>query len=667
MTAPNAENQRGPAREKDLKWKRQEMVRWFAPGQLAATGIRAVLSGIFGSYADRREMQAALNHGSRPDEPDPNVAPWNGLFHDYSEGADKDRGFWIDFAADLGDGFDPTYSIAWLMAQPSLPAPAAKDGCLDIGEGHPRDGTSTYRGQIVVLGGDQVYPTPLRDQYVARFSGPYEAALPWVTDSKPPHLYAIPGNHDWYDGLTAFLRVFCQSRWIGGWRTQQHRSYFAIRLPHRWWLLGVDVQLESDLDRPQRDYFCAVAKKMKPGDRVILCTPEPSWVHVASAPNSFDNLAYFEKSVLAPNGAELVLTLTGDMHHYSRYSDGIRKNIWRHHKLTAGGGGAYLLGTELLPDTIELKVPPPEHAPATVVGESKEPYAREAAYPSQAKSRVLKGGAIWLWWKNGSFAVFLGFLYAIYAWFLQSASKLSMLIAREDGKKSSSDFMTFAKDISWDHKRDILDAWWAAIAHSPLLAALTLVIIGALVKFANPDVERSALLRSSKTLQGAVGYVVGAIHGLAHVTLATGLVWWLGHVNLNWAPAHFSRPSWFTICPHWGADNICHVFLFLFEMVLFGGTLGAILFSLFLFPYVNHNEAFASQHLETFKNFLRMQIAPDGILTVYPYGVDEPGRWKFRPDAAPGVSYFSPARPPKVRLIEDPIVLAVPSDPGEQL
>ena len=36
-----------------------------------------------------------------------------------------------------------------------------------------------------------------------------------------PTVYAIPGNHDWYDGLTGFLRQFGQDRWLGGWRTHQ--------------------------------------------------------------------------------------------------------------------------------------------------------------------------------------------------------------------------------------------------------------------------------------------------------------------------------------------------------------------------------------------------------------------------------------------------------------
>lgn len=653
MTPPDEHAERGPAHESELNWRRQEMVRWFAPGQLAATAVRAGLSGIFGSYADRREMQAALDHGDRASEKDPNLATWNGLFHDYSE-APADTDFWIDFVADLGDGFDSTYSIAWLIAQPSLPAPSVSSGGKSVEEASAPNAEKTTRGQILVLGGDQVYPTPLRDQYRDRFSGPYEAALPWVTDAKPPHMYAIPGNHDWYDGLTAFLRIFCQSRWIGGWRTQQHRSYFAIRLPQHWWLLGVDVQLESDLDRPQRDYFCAVGKKMERGDRVILCTPEPAWVHAATAPKAFGNLAFFEKTVVDPNGAELVLTLTGDMHHYSRYSDTSPDKLSQRHKITAGGGGAYLLGTGMLPDDVDLEISSPTARVGTSSKESTR-YTREAAYPSPWKSFFLKVGALLLSMKNPSFGVFLGILYAIFAWFLQSASKLSLGLLRQTVENTPGDFMTLAKNVDVHHSGIILGAFWDAFAHSPLLAALTLFIIAALVKFSAPDVERSQLLRSSKTLQGLVGYIVGAVHGLAHIALATALIWFFAWFNLVVLAGHIDKAA------NWNVDHVGHVVLFFGEMALFGGTIGAVLFSLFLLPFVNYNEAFAAQHLETFKNFLRMRLGKDGTLTVYPYGVDEPGKFTFTPDAAPGMPYFAAMRSPTIRLIEEPITLAAPS------
>jgi hypothetical protein len=52
-----------PASEdpKDTGFERRPMVDWLAPGQLIRTGIKSVLSGVFGAYADKRDVMAALD------------------------------------------------------------------------------------------------------------------------------------------------------------------------------------------------------------------------------------------------------------------------------------------------------------------------------------------------------------------------------------------------------------------------------------------------------------------------------------------------------------------------------------------------------------------------------------------------------------------------------
>jgi hypothetical protein len=63
---------------------------------------------------------------------------------------------------------------------------------------------------------------------------PYGSALLPCEREHERKLFALPGNHDWYDGLGAFDNLFCQNRdpllerngrRIGGWRCVQHRSY----------------------------------------------------------------------------------------------------------------------------------------------------------------------------------------------------------------------------------------------------------------------------------------------------------------------------------------------------------------------------------------------------------------------------------------------------------
>ena len=282
------------------------------------------------------------------------------------------------------------------------------------------------RGRALVMGGDEVYPVPTREEYENRFRGPYAAACP--TSAAPaPDLLAIPGNHDWYDGLTDFLRIFCAKREIGAWQTRQSRSYFAIQLPHRWWLLAIDIQLDTYIDDPQMAYFKRIA--LTQGDRVILVTGKPSWIKVKPNydPDSHKNLQYFTEKVVHEAGAEVRVTLTGDLHHYCRY----RSEDGRHDLITAGGGGAYLFPTHTMPPDIEL---PDEHG--------KQLYKQKACFPLPAESKELTKGARRLPWLApglcgaiaGLYAVFAASLFAAFevgpGWALASAAvALTMLLS----------------------------------------------------------------------------------------------------------------------------------------------------------------------------------------------------------------------------------------------
>ena len=72
-----------PKSESGLDFKRKPMVGWFAPKQLTGTGVKVLLSSLFGAYADKREMQAALHPIRKSDQ----------LPHDYS----MEREIWLDF------------------------------------------------------------------------------------------------------------------------------------------------------------------------------------------------------------------------------------------------------------------------------------------------------------------------------------------------------------------------------------------------------------------------------------------------------------------------------------------------------------------------------------------------------------------------------------------
>ncbi|WP_426592299.1 hypothetical protein ACPPVS_10950 [Cellulomonas sp. McL0617] len=329
-------------------------VRWLDPPELARTALKVVLAQMFAEYGDRREVQASLPDGL-VELAHPNVGD-----------------LWIDFVADLGDGFDATYTVASLLGRPSLTV-----------NGPDKQPLTLPRGHLLLMGGDEVYPAASARGYENKTLGPYTAALPAPPAGTPrdatnePSLIVLPGNHDWYDGLTAFLRVFTRGAAIGGWRTVQTRSYFAAKLAPGWWLLGLDGQLTEYIDEPQLEYFRTnVTAHLQPGDAVILCCAEPGWAHTGRDPDGFNQLHFFEREIVRfravpgtedveDTGARVRLWITGDSHHYARFTerppdaadeaaDPDPRSV---QAVTCGLGGAYLSDTHRLPEHIQL--PPP--------------------------------------------------------------------------------------------------------------------------------------------------------------------------------------------------------------------------------------------------------------------------------------------------------------------
>jgi hypothetical protein len=95
------------------------MTSWFKPILLSKLLLSVIISETFGQYADRRLVHAALDK-----QPvDASRAETDVM----AELKNSSGDVWIDFVADLGDGFDATYSIAYLLAQPELKV----NGCED--------------------------------------------------------------------------------------------------------------------------------------------------------------------------------------------------------------------------------------------------------------------------------------------------------------------------------------------------------------------------------------------------------------------------------------------------------------------------------------------------------------------------------------------------------
>ncbi|PRY29451.1 calcineurin-like phosphoesterase family protein [Pseudosporangium ferrugineum] len=540
-------------------------VGWLAPLLLLNTGLRTLLAVLFGAYLDKRELQNALS-GESFSQP----------------GTDGE--LWFDYVADLGDGFDPTYSVAYLLAQPGLEI----------------DGRELPRGQVLLMGGDQVYPVANGDEYENRMKGPYRAALPEPPAAGPrPTLFALPGNHDWYDGLTAFLRLFARRKdgHIGGWRTQQRRSYFAVRLPSNWWLFAIDEQFGAYIDDPQLLYFEKAASGLGPDDRIILMTPSPTWVKAAKKPGAYDAVDYFIRTILAPTGAQVRLLVSGDLHHYARYTGEDRELI------TCGGGGAYLLGTHQLPE--RLTVPPKETL--TRSASRSRDYELATRFPSAADSRRMSWGIFRRApARNPGFASMLGIVHTL--------TMLAMAGAASQG------------------------GIFQRLFSIPLVFMLVVILAGTVMFAQPPGADQNKHARH---------WILGLLHGFAQIGLATAGAWaWLRLPFHDWA---------------WPGPLIIAAILYGPVIAFLATQLLALYLLIASYFDVNVNELFAGQGIEDSKSFLRMHIAADGTLTIYPLGVDKIcRRWQPDPDGAPDSSWLLPKEPLHARLIEPPIVVDGP-------
>jgi hypothetical protein len=544
-------------------------VPWLSPVLLAGTAVRVVLAELFGAYLDKRELQNALP-----------ARIFDERLDDAQGHPDETGELWLDYVADLGDGFHATYSVAYLLAQRELAV----------------DGQVLPRGRVLVMGGDQVYPVASGKQYEDRFKGPYRAALPEPPlDGPRPTIYALPGNHDWYDGLTAFLRIFARAQdgRIGGWRTHQARSYFVVELSHRWWLYAIDAQGDAYIDDPQLRYFHHAAKRLRPGDRVILCPPNPGWVGAVGNPHAYDTLDYFVRKVIAPTGAEVRVMISGDLHHYSRYTGPDRELI------TAGGGGAYMFPTHRLPERIEV---PPKASLVRNASPSKW-YRLAATFPTKPRSRAYAAGVFGrLPWRNPGFLALLGVVH------------LLLMLA----------FVNVATVV-----RQSLEQRLVTIP----VVLMAVIVLGGNIGFAMPA---GAGARRPKH------WVLGTLHGTAHLLLGLFGAWvW---VKLPFLGVPYPLPL------------VVAALLYLpIAGLLASQLVGAYLLVASTFN-VNVNELFAGQGIIDGKGFLRLHIGADGALTVYPLAVDRVCRkWTPNPGGAPDEPWFTPAQPLRVHLAEPPI------------
>ncbi len=580
MPEPTKEPVSGDAPESPKLWaskpppvppeaERAKMVGWFDPQVLIQTGMEVAVSTVLGRHADAR-----LREGLGKGEEQP---------FDYSQHVD---GLWLDYTSDVGDGWNPTYAVAYHLAQPTL----------KLGD------TETQRGRILVFGGDEVYPTASRPEYQRRTLAPYQTALP-ETVAPHPHLFAIPGNHDWYDSLVAFTRFFTARQWFGGWQPQQRRSYFALKLPHGWWLLGTDVQLASDIDAEQVAFFQRVAEKeMAADDRVILCNAEPYWIHEQKYSEldpayAEHNLKFLEHRVL--KGRRISVFIAGDLHHYRRHEDAEGRQ-----KITAGGGGAFLHPTHGA-DVSKLAVDDFQHV---------------TSYPPPEVSRKLTWQNLHFRKLNPSFSPLTALVYVLIAWMLKPEAGAGALA----------------------HPLALLGAVLRKAVTSPG-AGLTLLAVFLLFWLTTDTHSRSYKWKAA------------GLHALAHLGVLFFASWSASVLSATVLAPRVGG-GWFDF------GTVSQTLVSGVGVGLAGWFVAPLLMGVYLLISLNRfgrhsNEAFSSLRIEDWKHFLRLHIDGQGDLTLYPVGVRRvPRQWKAR-EGEQTPSLLVPADPEATppELIEPPI------------
>lgn len=262
---------------------------------------------------------------------------------------DPDR-FSFMVLGDTGEGDDPQYAVV--------------PGFLEVSQDT----------RFAVVASDVIYPVGAVGDYGTKFFRPYQ-------DYQAP-IYAVPGNHDWYEDLHGFMRVFCDApplareatprpptpSWLRSllWHkprvTGEQRLAEALELrsapaqqavqPGPYWaidagpvrLIGIDTGLLGTLDAEQGRWLREVSQGDLPK---ILITGSPLYVDGEHHPCPIEGGGTVDDIVRDPDH-HYVAAIGGDIHNYQRYP--VRLSGGRTLQyVVSGGGGAFMHATHTIP------------------------------------------------------------------------------------------------------------------------------------------------------------------------------------------------------------------------------------------------------------------------------------------------------------------------------
>ncbi|MFT4049000.1 MAG: metallophosphoesterase [Solirubrobacterales bacterium] len=238
--------------------------------------------------------------------------------------------------------------------------------------------------EFTVIASDVVYPAGDINEYVGKFFVPYA--------KYPKPIYAIPGNHDWLDGLSGFMRHFCEAappaekfrpppsaRWRRSamllhrvfWRRPrsldpetlvrrhqlrpearsegppQPNMYFAIDTP-KLRIISIDTGILGRLDFAQGEWLRRVSAGPKPklliSGKPIYAGPTMSPRRILAEDGSESGHAGLLWSIVRDPQNNYVAMISGDVHHYERHSVKLPEGRTMQ-CVISGGGGAFMTAT----------------------------------------------------------------------------------------------------------------------------------------------------------------------------------------------------------------------------------------------------------------------------------------------------------------------------------
>ena len=221
---------------------------------------------------------------------------------------------------------------------------------------------------------DVIYPAGDVQDYRDKFYHPYR-------DLQGP-IYAIPGNHDWYDGLHGFMTLLCgadpdqrppvhtaKNRWKRAfldltWReaiearqedldwiknhkpetSGQRTPYFALELKELL-LVGIDTGITSGIDAEQGEWLRRVSKL--PKDKILL-TGKPLIVDASRKRCDIAGSRDTVNAIVDHPEHRYIAVIGGDIHNYQRYPVELSdKRVIQH--IVSGAAGAYTKATHTIP------------------------------------------------------------------------------------------------------------------------------------------------------------------------------------------------------------------------------------------------------------------------------------------------------------------------------